>query len=142
MEHPRPVLTTGASTGIGKAVALALHARGFAVIAGVRGESDGVTLRREAGERLRRVLLDVTSQGSIARAVAAISAQTGGELYGPVNNAGDLSIHLHLASGDAAERSILGTHLARALRERGMVEHTVWLEETADPERGTRCRWR
>jgi hypothetical protein len=28
--------------------------------------------------------------------------------------------------------SILGSHLARALQERGMVEQTVWLEETAD----------
>ena len=88
MEHPRSVLVTGASTGIGKAIALALHARGFVVFAGVRRESDGVALRREAGDRLKPVLLDVTRQDSIARAVAAISEQTGGELYGLVNNAG------------------------------------------------------
>jgi len=88
MEHPRSVLVTGASTGIGKAIALALHARGFVVFAGVRRESDGVALRREAGDRLEPVLLDVTSQDSIGRAVAAISEQTGGELYGLVNNAG------------------------------------------------------
>jgi hypothetical protein len=47
----------------------------------------------------------------------------------------DLSIHLHLKSSDDAQRSILGTHLAQALQEHGMVEHTVWFEDAQDASR-------
>ena len=43
--------------------------------------------------------------------------------------AGDLSIHLHLGPGEGSRLSALGTHLAGALKEHGMVEHTVWLAE-------------
>jgi len=40
------VVATGASTGIGKAIALALDANGLRVFAGVRNEADGEKLRR------------------------------------------------------------------------------------------------
>ena len=43
-ENERAVVVTGASTGIGKAIALALDASGFRVFAGVRKETDGETL--------------------------------------------------------------------------------------------------
>jgi hypothetical protein len=38
-------------------------------------------------------------------------------------------IHLHVGPGEGSQHSDLGSHLARALREYGMVEHTVWIEE-------------
>ncbi len=86
--NQRAVLVTGASTGIGRAIALALDAEGFQVFAGVRKQADGTALSQEATPALIPVLLDVTDGFSIARAVEAVAAQTDSELYGLVNNAG------------------------------------------------------
>lgn len=42
----------------------------------------------------------------------------------------DVGIHLHLeADADDSRVTELGVRLASALREYGMVEHTVWIEE-------------
>ena len=87
-ETQQAVVVTGASTGIGKAIALALDASGFCVFAGVRKEADGEELRREAGPCLTPVLLDVTDDSSIARAVETVAKLANGRLYGLVNNAG------------------------------------------------------
>ncbi len=82
-------LVTGASTGIGRACALLLDARGYSVIASVRRAEDGEALRRDASERLRFVLLDVTDGGSIERAAHEAERQVGAAgLAGLVNNAG------------------------------------------------------
>lgn len=81
---PRTVLVTGASTGIGRATAELLHARGFRVFAGVRKAEDAASLTA-AG--IRPLFLDVTDEGQIAAAAAAI-ADDGGGLFGLVNNAG------------------------------------------------------
>lgn len=43
----------------------------------------------------------------------------------------DLAVHLLSGNGGACA-SDLGLHLAEALREHGMVEHTVWIEERGD----------
>src|SRR4051812_22764570 len=66
------VLVTGASSGIGRATAELLGARGHRVLAGVRGESD---------LRVPTVQLDVTDAGQVD-ALRAL------ELGGLVNNAG------------------------------------------------------
>jgi hypothetical protein len=73
----------------------------------------------------------------ISRAIGVGGAAARAHIYRHATLAGDLSIHLPLESGDEAERSILGTHLAQALQEHGMVEHTVWVEESADTKGGT-----
>jgi len=86
--YERAVVVTGASTGIGKAIALALDASGFRVFAGVRKQSDGEALNREAKGTLTALLLDVTDTASISSAVETVAAQTDGQLYGLVNNAG------------------------------------------------------
>jgi len=83
----RAVVVTGASTGIGKATALALDAIGFKVFAAVRKEADGVALSREATPTLRPMLLDVTDPSSIALGVETVRETAKGELYGLVNNA-------------------------------------------------------
>jgi NADP-dependent 3-hydroxy acid dehydrogenase YdfG len=70
------VAVTGASTGIGKTIALAFDANGFRVFAGVRKEADGLALRREARHGLTPVLLDVTDESAIARAVETVAART------------------------------------------------------------------
>src|SRR5690349_1554945 len=56
------VVITGASTGIGRATALALSRAGFHVYAGVRRPADGVALRSLAEGELTPVILDVTDQ--------------------------------------------------------------------------------
>src|SRR5207248_72615 len=76
------VLVTGASTGIGRACAVALDRRGFHVFAGVRKEADGEALKKDA-PGVDPVIVDVTDQATIDAAAKQID-----ELYGLVNNAG------------------------------------------------------
>ena len=78
------VLVTGASTGIGRATALYLAARGFRVFASVRKEKDAAELPGTSP-----VVLDVTDPDSIRAASHAVSRALGDEaLAGLVNNAG------------------------------------------------------
>ena len=83
------VVITGASKGIGRATALHLVKMGFHVLAGVRRAEDGAALRREAGEHLTPLLIDVTDPALISRAAEQVSQITGeAGLAGLVNNAG------------------------------------------------------
>jgi NAD(P)-dependent dehydrogenase (short-subunit alcohol dehydrogenase family) len=83
------VVVTGASSGIGRACALALDRAGFGVFATVRKAADGEALRRDASPHLVPVLLDVTKPESIAKAVSVVAARVGERgLHGLVNNAG------------------------------------------------------
>jgi NAD(P)-dependent dehydrogenase (short-subunit alcohol dehydrogenase family) len=85
----RYVLVTGASTGIGRACALALAKEGFHVFAGVRKASDADSLRVAGGANVEPITLDVTKQDEIDAARALIEARTAGAgLAGLVNNAG------------------------------------------------------
>lgn len=77
-------VVTGASRGIGRAVALELAARGFEVLATMRRASDGTTLPGDAaalGGRLAVAQIDVTRPDEAARALPA-------EFRVLVNNAG------------------------------------------------------
>jgi NAD(P)-dependent dehydrogenase (short-subunit alcohol dehydrogenase family) len=80
------VLVTGASSGIGAAIARELATRGFRVFGTVRREGDRAGLE-EAGAV--PVLMDVTDRASIARARDEVTrALDGAPLAGLVNNAG------------------------------------------------------
>jgi NAD(P)-dependent dehydrogenase (short-subunit alcohol dehydrogenase family) len=80
------VLVTGASTGIGRACARELAARGFRVFAGVRSDADAESIRADGLEPL---ILDVTDADAIARARETIDTELGETpLAGIVNNAG------------------------------------------------------
>ncbi|MET7464491.1 SDR family NAD(P)-dependent oxidoreductase [Nonomuraea sp. NPDC005501] len=83
------VVITGTSSGIGRASALALHARGFTVFAGVRKEADGQALRAASGGGIVPVRIDVTDEDSIAAAAHRVERNVGASgLAGLVNNAG------------------------------------------------------
>lgn len=86
----RPVLITGASRGLGRAMALQVAAKGFQVWAGVRSPQAKAELEEAARERslpIRALLLDVTSDESVGEACRAVQAAEG-RLYGLINNAG------------------------------------------------------
>lgn len=93
----RAVVVTGASSGIGKAVALGLAERGFRVYAGVRRPEDADALTTAwnaqpvSGTRgsMTTVTLDVTCADHIAAVVERVTAEAGATgLAGIVNNAG------------------------------------------------------
>jgi short-subunit dehydrogenase len=88
MDNGKAVLITGTSSGIGKACALHLDKLGFKVYAGVRRESDGESIEREASGKLVPVILDVTDSESIESVVSKIEQENEGKLFGLVNNAG------------------------------------------------------
>jgi NAD(P)-dependent dehydrogenase (short-subunit alcohol dehydrogenase family) len=81
----RSVLITGCSSGIGRHAALGLKARGWRVFATARGEADIAAL---AGDGLEALQLDYAVADSIAAAVEAVTAATGGRLDALFNNGG------------------------------------------------------
>jgi NAD(P)-dependent dehydrogenase (short-subunit alcohol dehydrogenase family) len=80
------VLVTGASTGIGAAIAESLAKNGYAVFAGVRDDAAAASIETVAGD-VRAIRLDVTDAAAIAAAVETLAA-SGLPLAGLVNNAG------------------------------------------------------
>jgi NAD(P)-dependent dehydrogenase (short-subunit alcohol dehydrogenase family) len=85
----KTVVITGASTGIGRAAAEHLAARGWRVFAGVRKDADAETLGAVGNENLIPVRLDVTNESDVRAAVEMVSAAlNGAKLAGLVNNAG------------------------------------------------------
>lgn len=86
----RKALVTGASRGIGRAIALRLSAEGAFVACGVRKKEDAATLVAEiaaAGGQAVGVLLDVTDAASVATGVER-AARPERRLDIVVNNAG------------------------------------------------------
>ncbi len=80
-------VVTGSSTGIGRACAVALDRAGFHVLAGVRKDADGESLRA-AAPGLEPVNVDVTDAATIEALRAKVDAEHGGHLAALVNNAG------------------------------------------------------
>ncbi|HEY6413753.1 MAG TPA: SDR family oxidoreductase [Edaphobacter sp.] len=86
-------LISGASTGIGRATALALLSKDFNVIAGVRSQASAERLRQESSAkgsgRLETTLLDITNPTSIESAIAFTDKLAGPDgLRVLINNAG------------------------------------------------------
>jgi len=79
------VLITGASTGLGRAMAELLASKGHFVYAGARKDKDMAELN--AIINVQAVRLDVTDQAQIDAAVTTIT-EAGRGLYGLINNAG------------------------------------------------------
>jgi NAD(P)-dependent dehydrogenase (short-subunit alcohol dehydrogenase family) len=86
---PAHVVVTGASTGIGRASALALQEVGFHVFGSVRTDQDAEKLWNDSAGRVTPLKLDVTDADSIAAASKAVADAVGDAgLAGLVNNAG------------------------------------------------------
>lgn len=84
-KEQRAILITGASSGIGKDMAITLSQNGFYVYAGARKSKDIQAL--SAIPNIQGIRLDVTIQKDIDMAVSTIK-QEGRGLYGLINNAG------------------------------------------------------
>jgi NAD(P)-dependent dehydrogenase (short-subunit alcohol dehydrogenase family) len=63
------VVVTGASSGIGRAIALRLAAGGHHVYAGVRKSVDGAALQRDSEREITPLILDITDAEQISSAV-------------------------------------------------------------------------
>ncbi len=81
--HLKSILITGCSSGIGRCLALGLHARGYLVFASVKQEKDVAALRAAGLESL---VLDLRSPDSIRAAGDEVLARTDGQLYALFNN--------------------------------------------------------
>jgi NAD(P)-dependent dehydrogenase (short-subunit alcohol dehydrogenase family) len=84
------ILVTGASTGLGKEMALYLAERGFNVYGTVRSDEAADALTQAAhgrGVSVRVVLVDITDPLAVKSAIERVVSEAGG-IYGLVNNAG------------------------------------------------------
>jgi hypothetical protein len=81
---------------------------------------------RLAGALPSGLLEEIRQSATTARETATV------DLYCRENVENDVAIHLQLKpSGPGAQASDLGLRLAAALKEYGMVEHTVWRDAAA-----------
>jgi 3-oxoacyl-[acyl-carrier protein] reductase len=111
----RTALVTGASGGIGAAIAAALHARGAAVaLSGTRRDALEALAAR-LGERAHVCPADLRDPAS-ADALVAEAEQAAGPLHVLVNNAGLTRDMLALRMGDEDWRTVLDVDLAAPFR--------------------------
>jgi 3-oxoacyl-[acyl-carrier protein] reductase len=106
-------LVTGASRGIGRAIALRLAARGAAVVAAARDEARLAELVAEisgAGGRASALVLDVASRASVEQGFERLLSEHG-RLDQLVNNAGVTRDTLLLRMKDADWDQVLSTNL-------------------------------
>lgn len=87
--NEKTAVITGASTGIGRAIAQKLINEGWRVFGSVRKESDATDLSAALGENFSPLIFDVTEpEAAIAAAADVRTALDGRTLKGLVNNAG------------------------------------------------------
>ena len=72
--HSKTIVITGASTGIGNAGALHLDKLGYQVFAGVRTETDGLSLQDASSDRLTTFYIDIAKSESILSATNMIKS--------------------------------------------------------------------
>lgn len=78
------VVVTGASSGIGKELALSLQQHGYMVLATVRTATDHEALERLG---LATLTLELADEDSVTNAIEAVRQRCGNQLYALINNA-------------------------------------------------------
>lgn len=111
---------TGASSGLGRALAEAVLARGWRAVLAARRPEMLADLAAEHGERALAVQLDVTDAGAIENAVAAAEARFG-RIDVAVNNAGYGYLAAIEEGEDAAIRAQFETNVF------GLINVTKWI---------------
>ncbi len=108
-------LVTGASRGIGKAIAQELAAHGATVIGTATSEKGAEAISEYLGDKGRGMVLDVTDPESITSVIDAIAEQ-----FGPVgilvNNAGITRDNLMMRLKDDDWDAIIDTNLTSVFR--------------------------
>jgi NAD(P)-dependent dehydrogenase (short-subunit alcohol dehydrogenase family) len=84
----RPVVVTGVSSGIGRAIARTLTASGVRVFGSVRREEDAAAFEAEFGRLGTALLFDLRDEDAIGAAAEKVHIATGGGIAALVNNAG------------------------------------------------------
>lgn len=118
MPQGKVALVTGASRGIGKAIALELGARGAIVIGTATSEAGALSISeylKEAGISGRGVVLDVADQSSVDGVVADINSNEGAPTI-LVNNAGITRDNLLLRMSADEWNQIINTNLSSLYR--------------------------
>jgi NAD(P)-dependent dehydrogenase (short-subunit alcohol dehydrogenase family) len=114
--YDRAVMVTGASTGIGRAIAAKAAAGGAHVFASVRKQADAESLRAELGARVTPVVFDVVDEAGVRAGAEQVGAALANRrLFGLVNNAGIAVAGplLHLDTEELARQldvNLLGVH--------------------------------
>ena len=109
------VLITGASRGIGKAIANTLVAQGAKVAGTATSESGAAKISEYLGDNGQGYALNVTDPGSIEATLAAIKADLG-DIDVLVNNAGITRDNLLMRMKDSEWDDIIDTNLSSIFR--------------------------
>jgi len=122
MSDPRAVpgqvaLVTGASRGIGRAIALALAAKGFRVVGTATTEAGAAAIGEAlaAHDGCRGIVLDVTAGDAAGAAIDAV-VRDSGALHVLVNNAGITRDTLSMRMKDDDWDAVLATNLTAVFR--------------------------
>jgi 3-oxoacyl-[acyl-carrier protein] reductase len=110
----RTALVTGASGGIGAAIARQLHAQGATVILAGRRREALEALAQALGERVRVEVAELADAAAAERLIAG--AEAGGALDVLINNAGLTRDNLALRMKDEDWQTILDVNLSAAFR--------------------------
>ena len=111
----RVALVTGASRGIGAAIARGLSEAGATVIGTATSSSGAAAISEELGPKGRGAVLDVASDDSVAALLADINGQEGAPTI-VVNNAGITRDNLLLRMSPEEWNEVIGTNLSGVFR--------------------------
>ena len=111
----RVALVTGASRGIGRAIAQELAAAGAFVVGTATSESGAAAIGEYLGAKGRGIVLDVTDAEGSAKAVADIVSEFG-RIDVLVNNAGITRDTLAMRMTDEAWDAVVATNMSAVFR--------------------------